>query len=748
MAAGTPKLVAPQVPGERFFRISLFCLVLTSILTLVSTGKLDIVTSIVAPLALLYRAHRWWHGFEPELKGRTATFLVLCYVLFFPMDMFFLSRNLAANSPNPPLYAALISAVHFLLFILLVRLYSARTDRDSHFVVMLAFAAVLASAVLTVDTAFLFLFFLFLVFAIATYASLELRRGAVGASIPPAATHPDKEKRLARALAAATIAAAGGAIFCGTILFFMFPRISAGYLGKTSFNPTLLSGFTDQVELGQIGEIKRSAAVVMRVETGALVNYRGLRWRGNALANFDGRRWTNLEREAQAMLANSEGWIALRDRPKPGELRGEILQFTVLQEPMATDALFVPGNVLAVRGNFTGEAGGVSHRRNYIYRDATGSLTNPFHNYVAIRYSGLSQLPMFERAPLQAAGTDYPEIIRATYLQLPEIDPRIAPLARQATEHASTPYDKAAALENYLKTKYSYTLDLAGNPGKDPLAHFLFETRAGHCEYFASAMTVMLRTLGIPAREVNGFLPGEYNDLGGDYIVRASDAHSWVEAYFPSQGWVVFDPTPAAPALKVGLMTRLSEFTDWAELTWSDWIIGYDFAHQTALAQTVQMRSRNWRELASIWFSEKQQHFKNRMSDWQLRHKGLGFLLPVLLLAALLLLRYGNLGRVLHKLRMLLRFGEKNTSSLRTAVASRMYEEMLRLMRRHGYERAETQTAFEFAATVEPEGLHAAIQEFTQVYTEARFGRATEDFARMQQLLNAIRADLRTAKRA
>ena len=98
---------------------------------------------------------------------------------------------------------------------------------------------------------------------------------------------------------------------------------------------------------------------------------------------------------------------------------------------------------------------------------------------------------------------------------------------------ARTPYDKAIAIENFLRSRFTYTLELSGKPGDDPLAHFLFETHAGHCEYFASAMTIMLRTLGIPAREVNGFLPGEFNDLAGDYIVRASDAHSWVEAYFP-----------------------------------------------------------------------------------------------------------------------------------------------------------------------------------------------------------------------
>jgi transglutaminase-like putative cysteine protease len=744
MASSTSLPVAAPLPAERFFRISLFLLLFTAILTLIGTGKIDLFTSVVAMLALLYRVRRWWYGHEPELKARTATILVLGYLLFFPVDMFFLSRSLAANSPNPPLYAALISSVHFLLFILLVRLYSARTDRDAHFLVLLAFAALLASAVLTVDTVFLFLFFLFLLFAIATYTGLELRRGAAGASLPPASTQPQREKQLARALGFSALGVSLGAILCGTLLFFLFPRISAGYLGKTSFNPTLLSGFTDQVELGQIGEIKKSTAIVMRVETGKPVDYPGLRWRGNALANFDGRRWTAGERGAETLLANAEGWIPLRERPKSGELRGEILEFTVLQEPMASDALFMPGNALALRGNFTGEAGGVSHRRNYIYRDAGGSLSNPFRNYVAIRYTGLSQLPPVDRARLEAAGTDYPAEISEKYLQLPrEIDQRIPALAQSATAQAITPYDKAAALENFLKTKYSYTLQLAGNPAKDPLAHFLFETRAGHCEYFASAMTVMLRTMGMPAREVNGFLPGEYNDLGGDYIVRASDAHSWVEVYFPANGWIVFDPTPAAPAASTGFFTRLSQFADWAELTWNDWVIGYDFAHQTALAQTVQMRSRNWRELGASWFSQKQQNFKHRLSGWQLQHKGLGFALPVLLIGLLVTLRYGRLGYWWERLRISLELRGKQADAVRTIMASRLYQELLQLMKRHGYARSHAQTAFEFADALTRPSLNTSVKEFVRLYAEARFGGVAGDIPRLQQLLGAIRAELR-----
>jgi transglutaminase-like putative cysteine protease len=745
MAARTSLSIAQPLPAERFFRVSLFLLLLTAILTLVGTGKIDLFTSIVATFALLYRVRRWWYGHEPELTSRTATFMVLCYLIFFPMDMFFFSRSLAANSPNPPLYAALISSVHFLIFVLLVRLYSARTDRDAHFLVMLAFAAVLASAVLTVDTTFLILFFLFLLFAIATYSGLELRRGASGALMPPTASMPNSEKKLARALGVAALTVSIGAILCGIVLFFLLPRVSAGYLGKTSFNPTLLSGFTDQVELGQIGEIKKSSAVVLRVETGSPVNYPALRWRGNALANFDGRRWTSAERGPETLSANSDGWIALRDKPKPGELRGEILQFTVLQEPMASDALFVAGNTLAIRGNFTGEAGGVSHRRSYLYRDSAGSLINPFHNFVSVRYTGISQLPALDRPRLAAAGSDYPAAITDMYLQLPsEIDPRIAALARSATEHATTPYDKAIELEHFLKTKYHYTLDLTGNPGKDPLAHFLFVTRAGHCEYFASSMTVMLRTLGIPSREVNGFLPGEFNELGGDYIVRASDAHSWVEAYFPGSGWIVFDPTPDAPIATTSFFSRFSQIADWAELAWNDWVISYDFAHQTALAQGFQVKSRNWREFGVAWLSKIQRHMKDDLSMWQVHHAKVSFVLPLLLVVLLVALRYGLVGRLLRQLRMALVVRGKNVGAASSQIASRMYLELLHLMGRHGYTRNETQTPFEFAAAVGKPALSSMVEEFTLLYAAARFGNATCDVPRLQQLLLTIRAELRT----
>src|SRR5262249_16606745 len=239
---------------------------------------------------LLYKGHRWWNHRPTELSTRAANWLVTGYLAFFPVDIFILSRMFAAGSPNPSLYGGLIAAVHFLLYITMVRLYSASTDRDALFLSMLSFAAVLASAVLTVDTTFLALFLVYLMFAVATFATIELRRGAADA-LPLQVPNPqEKEHRLARALGAAVICVTFGAMFVGTLLFFFFPRFSAGYLGRTSMNTTLMSGFTNEVELGQIGEIKKNTAVVMRVQTGAPVDYNQLRWRGIALANFDGTR--------------------------------------------------------------------------------------------------------------------------------------------------------------------------------------------------------------------------------------------------------------------------------------------------------------------------------------------------------------------------------------------------------------------------------------------------------------------------
>jgi transglutaminase-like putative cysteine protease len=742
MAASIAAPSDAALPAERFFRGSLSLLILTSTVTLVSTGRLDIITSFAAPLAVLCKGFRWWHGRPAELPQRAATWCVLGYLAFFPVDALFLSRSYLGSSSNPPLFAVLLATVHFLIFVSIVRFYSVVTDRDALFLSMLSFAGILASAILTVDTTFLILFFVFLLFGVSTFVGMELRRGAVGTVSPALHAHSDRDRKLNRALSLSALSVASGSIILGGALFFFFPRFSAGYLGRASFSPSLMSGFTENVELGQIGEIKKNSAVVMRVQTGKPVGYGRLRWRGIALTTFDGRRWTSSERGAQRLQAGEDGWIHAADSPVKTDSPKQAIIYTVYLEPLATDAIFVPGKVISLKGNFNGENSNSfgALRRTYILRDSTNTLLNPFHNYSAIRYAGYSLLLPLDAAELRAASTEYSSNIASTYLQLPHLDPRIPEFAKEITKNARTPFDKALAIESYLRIRFAYTLNLTGKPGADPLAHFLFETRAGHCEYFASAMTIMLRTLGIPAREVNGFLPGEYNDLGGDYIVRASDAHSWVEVYFPGVDWQTFDPTPASPENEMGLLTRLGKYADWMEITWSEWVIGYDFAHQLTLAQNMQRGSRDLSESLRAWYARQQRRGRRWMKSW---HDGLGLLIPLVVLAFLILLRFDALSAMLRRLWLSWQLHSAKAARSNPQLASGLYVELLRLLARRGLMRGVSQTPLEFAAGVDSPNLAPAVREFTQLYAYARFGGAPCDTTRLRQLLDQVRAALR-----
>jgi transglutaminase-like putative cysteine protease len=741
-AAAAPPDVA-SLPAERFFRGSLLLLILAAIVTLIATGRLDVATCVLASVAILYKAFRWLRRQPPELSQRMATWLVVSYLVVFPLDVLFFSRAIAAASTNPALYAALLGSVHFLLFVMLVRLYSATTDRDAFFLAMLAFAAILAAAILTIDTAFLVLFFVFLLFGVATFVGMEMRRGANGAIGP--LTQPAQERRLTRALTLAALSVAVGAIVLGSALFFFFPRFSAGYLGRTNMQPSLMTGFTDDVELGQIGEIKKNPTVVMRVKTGKPVGYPQLRWRGIALSTFDGKRWTSPNHHAAALSPDSTGWIYVADPAQQKDDPAIGLNYEILLQPVATDTVFAPSNVVSLQGNFSGESlnGGFVTRRSYLFRDFTGSLYNPVRNYAPVRYYGYSRLPTVNPAKLRAARSDYPEDIRALYLQLPSLDARIPELSKSVAGRARTPYDKAVAVESYLRSRYTYTLNLTGKPGDDPLAHFLFETRAGHCEYFASAMTIMLRTLGIASREVNGFLPGEYNDLAGDYIVRASDAHSWVEVYFPGSGWITFDPTPAAEE-DFGFFSRLGQYVDWMELSWNEWVINYDFAHQVQMAQVLQRNSRSWTEWVRAWFAREQQSSKVWLRSWMIRSGEVTFALPVALILLLVLLRYDLLSVAIRRLRLYLQLRAPKAASVNPQLASRLYAELLHLLERRGFARRASQTALEFAAAVGEPSLAPTIREFTQLYAHARFGGVPCDALRLRGLLEQVRTALRS----
>jgi protein-glutamine gamma-glutamyltransferase len=734
---------------NRYFETSLFLMLLVSVLSLVSTGKLDLVTIIVAPAALLVKGYRWWRGRGPELNHGTATFLVVVYFLYFPVDLWWVSRMLSSDAQNPVLFSALLAAIHLLLYAMIVRLFSASTTRDYLFLALLAFSAMMASAILTVDTTFLFFFLVFLALAISTFIGLEMRRSAEGTVHPRMAPGSRPARKLQTALGITSAVVAVAALLAGAIIFFIIPRLNAGYLSGFNLQPSLISGFTDDVELGQIGEIKKSSAVVMRIKVeGNPVVARNMHWRGIALTTFDGRRWYTEGHEPMALTEGYDGWITVP--PSSGADRRYSLPFeyTVLLEPLASDALFVAPEPARVHGQFFGGAlgGPRSLRRSYLTQDKTGSLANPFHNYADLRYDAISDVPNVPAENLRKSPETYPESMRELYLQLPKLDPRIPIMAKTITSRVVNPYDKARAVESYLRGNYGYTLDLSGTPPVDPLAYFLFEKRAGHCEYFAAAMTVMMRTLGIPARYVNGFLPGEYNDVGGDYIIRASDAHSWVEVFFPDYGWITFDPTPPSDDHPAGLLSQLGLYWDWFQLQWNDWVVNYDFIHQFTLAQGVQRVSRRWTASLRERFEHARSAGATRLRYWAEDASSVPpwlLILVVLLLAgALVVCNRQVRERLVFACRVRLGFDAPPAQA-----ASLFYHRMLRLLERAGWRKSPSQTPSEFAASLPACEIAAPVARFTELCLAARFGGRSVEVSRLTGLLDEIKSSLRAPSR-
>jgi transglutaminase-like putative cysteine protease len=209
-----------------------------------------------------------------------------------------------------------------------------------------------------------------------------------------------------------------------------------------------------------------------------------------------------------------------------------------------------------------------------------------------IKYVAYSQTARPDSDVLRAALDTLPSGYES-YRQVPaELPARIAKHARDITKDAKSTYDKVVAVEQWLESNLTYTLEMRSPGEQEPIDFFLFTRRKGHCEYFASAMTIMLRTLGIPARNVNGFLGGEWNEYDEYLAVRARDAHSWVEVYFDGVGWVTFDPTPSSSAGSSaeddgGLAGRMRRYLDTVRFQWFQWVIEYDLHRQTSLFRGV-----------------------------------------------------------------------------------------------------------------------------------------------------------------
>ena len=701
---------------ERYFQVSLFLLVLTGFGTLAGTGAVDTPTVVLVGMALLALGYFLSRRIDIRLSTRWTNLLTLAYGFFYIADYALFSRSF------------LNATVHLVLFVMVIRLFALDKDRDHYMLAVLAFLMVLAAAVLTVDSVFLLAFTGFMLMAVATFVLMEMRRSARSANIP--AREPSDRityRRMAFFLAGTSPVLAVLILAGAAFIFFLLPRVSAGYLGSYAGGTDLATGFSDHVQLGRIGEIQQSSTVVMHIEIdGDTRGTHDLKWRGVALSHFDGKSWSN-PTEPLTTLRPQDGGFQLA--PRNPFISQKVLQrihYRVLMEPIGTNIFFLAPHPQTLNG---------------VYRSVATDRSRAVYDLDPIHPISLyeAESDLVEAASPLAAIAAHPALDLQRYLQLPALDTRIPALAQQIVKPSDSNFDKAGAIERYLMTQFRYTLDLSGPEPQDPLADFLFVRKRGHCEYFASSMAILLRTLSIPSRVVNGFRTTEFNDLTGKYVIRASSAHSWVEAYFPERGWVSFDPTPGSGLDEATGWNRISLYIDAMASFWREWVVNYDSSHQRSLGEDAMQKSRSFIDSFRAWahrhyasLLERARRVQKTVERSPRRWSALGLLAGVLLLAVA---NVRNIRRWLREQRL-----KTHPEDSPGQAAALWYQRLLRWLVRQGWNKTDAQTPHEFLHRIADPSLRGQVEDFTLAYEAARFGESTEDARRLPELYEEITA--------
>lgn len=720
----SPLPVAPrESSAERFFAWSLYLLLVAGFVALMGTGKLDGASLVLVIPALLTRAYCLLMRKTIVLSETATTRLTLIYFAFFAADYFYISQSFV------------ISAAHMVLFSVVVKVFSVRRDRDLGYLAVLSFLMVLAAVVLTVDTLFLFTFTLFLLAAMCTFISMEIRRSE--RNTPAITVGPSQGLQFYRGLASVSIILGALTLLGSSIIFFILPRVnSTGYLRSFGVQNALTSGFSQEVQLGGIGKIQQSNAVVLHVQVLEGKLPADIKWRGTALENFDGRRWWNnpgpgFRVATDTTLDLTQPMLSPLYSAGQRRLRQPTLSYRVFMEPVGLNVFFLAPVPLRIHDNHRVFQVGIDGS----VQDAPARGLEANENigtYAAEADTGSPELVIRD-----SISTDFPLHVERD-LRLPALDPRIALLAQKVTAGATSNYERIRAIESYLKSNFGYTLELPGNNSPDPLAYFLFTRKKGHCEYFASSMAIMLRTLKIPARVVNGFRGGELNDITGRYIVRERDAHSWVEVYFPEYGWAAFDPTPAADSSGgSGEWSRMNLYLDAVRDMWREWVINYDFSHQVRLSNELNSTSNHVQTNARGWITKKYRRLLDRINAWQRKLERvpswkLG--LAITLLALLTALPFlPLLRRTVQAARE-----RKDPQHAPRSVASYWYLRLLKRLAAQGLRKSPSQTATEFASAIPDPRIREDVVQFTEFYERARFAASAEDAGRLPELFEEL----------
>lgn len=485
-------------------------------------------------------------GRDTPLPGWLMNLLGLAYLPWLVVRL----RTLAPAHIASPM-------VELLMFGLVVKLYSMRREKDKwHIATLIFFLFVAAMATSSHPLIVVYLLLFLGLWLLLLFGFLHLQ---LVASYARADRGPGFSPRY-------LVAAVAIVVLIASLPFFtLLPRLRSPYiLGQgVSAEPRYGAGFSDTVSLDVVGRIRQNPTVALRMKPEEATVKAPSLLRGTTYDIFQHNSWGRSQRRQEVLRPTASNLYRLAE----GDVETKI-RFWL--EPIDTRSLILPQEAVSVEISqrlYTDNGGGVLVTRlpDEVLEYRAGIGARPVHRAEEPDFGAEEGEPTLDRSGLT---------------------PRIEDLAERLAD-GLPPAGAAQRIEQYLAQSFGYTLDFVGREAEHPIEDFLFRYRTGHCEYFATAMILMLRSEGIPARLVTGFFGAEFNPLEDYYIVRQSNAHAWVEAYLPEAGWTTFDPTPAvgrpASELDPSWRTVLRQAWDYVEFRWDRYVISYDVFDQFAL---------------------------------------------------------------------------------------------------------------------------------------------------------------------
>jgi transglutaminase-like putative cysteine protease len=563
-------------------KVTSYAMLGCAFLALVGGGGVGAIATLGGTLALI--GSWWWEAPRVRVERWTlawnlASLLALAYVV--------LSGAATGDFVG--------AGAEFLIWLAVAKAYNRRAARDWLQLYLLCFLMLVAGSVLNADLAYGVAFLGFVLTSTWALILFHLRREMEDNFLLKHADDRSERVEVQRILGSRRIVGRGFFLGTGAVSLVVFaasataflaiPRIGAGmFLSKRG--GLTMAGFSDNgVKLGGHGRIKNDSTVVMRVEIAERFGGRRatpIHWRGVSYDQYRFGEWTR-SRAAPETKYSLGYRLGHEVRDLAETVAAPAVQQDIWLEPLDSDVLFAASTParfdipLPIRPPRRVDAHG-------------GEVRFPHGD--KLHYQAWSDLSPPDPAHLRALRDPVPPTL-AMYLQLPtEITARTRALAAELTAPYDNTFDKATAIASWLEANLGYTLTLVDPGAQEPVDFFLFDRKQGHCEYFASAFAVLARAAGIATRNVNGFYGGEWNEYDGYVAVRAGDAHSWAEVYFPGHGWVTFDPTPAGEIDRLGrgssgVLARMGRWLDTLRFQWTKWVIEYDLHQQLALFRGV-----------------------------------------------------------------------------------------------------------------------------------------------------------------